>query len=243
MDVVPYNNDHNLDEESWFQIENFSKQSYFPDFLSNEFSSIEFDEVTRNDYDKIKLLLSVQGNCNCICMQKTLSSLFLKKRSFLKLGDVVEMDNCENLLVIKELPDAIYFREQDTLLFKNLSIISGIFNGIGEIYREATKEEVSNFLNQSFIGLSNDFSQDKVTAPNRRRIALALQTFSDMTDEDKECIIDYVKDYLSFDEKTKKFIISSDIDLKKLLYGIEQRYYTTPIGGKKRLANSVLELG
>ena len=39
-----------------------------------------------------------------------------------------------------------------------------------------------------------------------------------------------------------KFEISSEQNLKMLLYGIEQRFYTTLIGDEKRLANSVISL-
>ena len=35
------------------------------------------------------------------------------------------------------------------------------------------------------------------------------------------------------------FHVESEDDLKKLLYGIEQRYYTTKVGNEKRLANSI----
>ena len=34
----------------------------------------------------------------------------------------------------------------------------------------------------------------------------------------------------------------SEKELKELIYGIEQRYYTTEIGNEKRLANSVIKL-
>jgi hypothetical protein len=42
-----------------------------------------------------------------------------------------------------------------------------------------------------------------------------------------------------FDENDESFSISNEEDLKKLLYGIEQRYYTTKVGNEKRLANSI----
>ena len=56
----------------------------------------------------------------------------------------------------------------------------------------------------------------------------------------------YIESYceakLKFDGKTNKFNISTDDELKMLLYGIEQRYYTTPFGHEKRLANSVVTI-
>jgi hypothetical protein len=40
--------------------------------------------------------------------------------------------------------------------------------------------------------------------------------------------------------KTLRFL--GEEELKKLLYGIEQRYYTTRQGGERRLANSITPL-
>lgn len=37
-------------------------------------------------------------------------------------------------------------------------------------------------------------------------------------------------------------MITSEESLKLLLYGIEERFYTTAIGHKKRIANSVVAL-
>lgn len=39
------------------------------------------------------------------------------------------------------------------------------------------------------------------------------------------------------------FEVGSEDELKMLLYGIEQRFYTTVVGGEKRIANSVIPLG
>lgn len=52
----------------------------------------------------------------------------------------------------------------------------------------------------------------------------------------------YCEDKLTYDKENKKFEVATDDDLKLLLYGIEQRFYTTPIGQEKRLANSVMRL-
>ena len=37
-----------------------------------------------------------------------------------------------------------------------------------------------------------------------------------------------------------RFVVRSNEDLKNLLYGIDQRYYTTPINNEKRIANSII---
>ena len=43
--TVNYDAVHNLDEDSWFKIENFSKKNYFPDFLNHDFDSKEFNLI------------------------------------------------------------------------------------------------------------------------------------------------------------------------------------------------------
>ena len=47
---------------------------------------------------------------------------------------------------------------------------------------------------------------------------------------------------LEYNSKERKFKISTDNELKYLLYGIEQRFYTTPFSKEKRLANSIVGL-
>ncbi len=134
----------------------------------------------------------------------------------------------------------------DTLIFRNLATISSIFKGIDELYKEATQEDVGSFLDESFVELSGNYDAEKVSKPNRKRIGLAKETLKNMSSEDRAQIFSYIKSYcqdsLEFDEENKKFKIESDGALKLLLYGIEQRFYTTPIGSEKRLANSVEKL-
>ena len=60
--------------------------------------------------------------------------------------------------------------------------------------------------------------------------------------EKKELFI-YTNDYFpGLKYNGKSFEINNEEDLKKLLYGIEQRCYTTPITNEKRVANSVYKL-
>ena len=74
---------------------------------------------------------------------------------------------------------------------------------------------------------------------------MAMDTLQTFTSRQKQTIFKYIKEYcadLAFDKDNQTFSISSEEDLKKLLYGIEQRYYTTKLGNEKRLANSVITL-
>ncbi|WP_240009597.1 ATP F0F1 synthase synthase [Marinomonas algicola] len=241
---VPYNPDHNLDEDAWFKIEGFSNQAYGLDLLKKEFDSKDYHNLAKANFSKIAYLFAVQGDD--FYFQKITPGLFVKRKT-LVFGETAELEKSQMRLVINALPDAVYFKAADTLIFKSLATISSIFKGIDELYKEATKVEVEQFLDESFIDLSNNYSVEKVSKPNRKRIGLAMKTLEGMSVGDKTNMLDYIDGYceqkLKFDQQNQKFEISTDEDLKLLVYGIEQRFYTTPFGNEKRCANSVTTMG
>lgn len=246
IDVIAYTPDHNLDEDSWFKIEKFSEQDYFPEFLKDGLDSKYFQNISKEDYKKIKLLISSQNGD--LYFQKVIPSFILKKKGFLSFGESVEFQQYENMITINELPNAIYFSDKNILIFKDLSTISSIFKGIDELYREATDEEVTKFLEQDFILLANGFLADKVSKPNRKRIALATQSFNEMSEQEQKDILEYIQEYcddkitLKDDCEPKKFCIENDTQLKYLIYGIEQRFFQTLVGKEKRVANSIIPI-
>jgi len=240
---IPYNPDHNLDEEAWFKVEQFSHQTFCPAALTGEFDTKEYDELTGAQFSKINCLLSVQSGG--FYFQKVTPSLFVRKKT-LCFGESIKLEEDEHRLVVNDLPDAVYLPGPDTLIFRSLPTISSLFVGIDELYKEATNEEVEGFLVEPFIALANEYNVAKVSKPNRKRISLALDTLAAMSAEDKTSMLAYIDDYcsqkLTFDQFNNKFEISTGEELKLLLYGIEQRFYTTPFGHERRLANSVMAL-
>jgi len=170
---VPYNPDHNLDEDAWFKIEGFSNKAFCIDLLKKVYDPKDYDDLTKENFSKIAYLFAVQGED--FYFQKITPSLFVKRKT-LVFGETAELEKSQTRLVINTLPDAVYFKGSDTLVFRNLATISSIFKGIDELYKEATKEEVEQFLDESFIELSNDYGVEKVSTPNRKRIGLAMET-------------------------------------------------------------------
>lgn len=244
-DYPKYDPDHKLDEDSWFKIENFSSTKYFIDILDSDFDTKDIDMLSRDQFHEMTYLCSIQDED--FYFQKLTPSLFLSRKKVLHFGESVELQNKENgLLVINDEPDAVYKRALDTLIFKNLSSISSIFPEIDELFKEATQEQVVEFLGSNFISLAGEYSAERVSKPNRKRVALAMATLAEMTEEDRDNIFVYINEYcadkLKFDAQTKEFEISTDEELKNLFFGIEQRFYTTIIGGVRRLANSVQNL-
>ena len=82
-----------------------------------------------------------------------------------------------------------------------------------------------------------------VKTPNRKRIALAMETLKHLNKKQKKEIYGYIAEYCpGLSDGKSKFTVSSNEDLALVLYGIEQRFYTTPVGEEKRIANSVIKL-
>ncbi|AZN36740.1 ATP F0F1 synthase synthase [Iodobacter ciconiae] len=238
---VVYDPDHNLDEDAWFKVEQFTKQPFCSlDFIKADFDSKDYEDLQKAQFSKIAYIFSTQGDD--FYFQKISPSLFICKK-FIAFGEAAKIEENENRLVVNTKPDAVYFKNSDTLVFRNIATISSIFNGIDQLFKEATKEEVSQFLKLPFISLINDYNVDSVSKPNRKRIALAMETLAKMSDQDRTDIFAYINGYcsdtLNFDAATGNINISKDNDLKLLIYAIEQRFYTTLIGHEKRLANSI----
>lgn len=241
--LVEYSPDHNLDEDSLFKVLEFTEKNFSLGFLSGEILSTGFDQIPSAKYQKIAYLCAVQDDA--VCFQKVTPTTYLN-RSILKLGENVTVEDSANRIFINPFPDAVYIPSQNILVFRNIGTISSIFKGIDILYKEATQEEVENFLSEDFISLNGSYDATRVSKPNRKRIALAMDSLNSLEDGQRGQILDYIHDYcegINYDQNTKQFTISSDDELKLLLYGVEQRFYTTLLGDEKRLANSIQTIG
>jgi hypothetical protein len=237
-----YDTDYKLEDDEWFAIENFSEKEYFIDFLTQRFISTDYNQIAVGDYSKIDYLCSYQTGV--YYFQKLSSSQIIRKKYF-SFSEAPTLVENEPIIVIDSYPDAIYVKSDDLLYFKKLTSITSIFKGIDELYKEATQQETEDFLENDFILLDNEYTAEKVKKANRKRIAMAMATLQRFTPQEKRDIFGYIREYcedLNFDENDENFTISDEEELKKLLYGIEQRYYTTRTGGERRLANSITTL-
>lgn len=235
-----YDTDYNLEDDEWFAIENFSETDFCIDLLIEDFNSAEYNQIVLADYKRLKYLCSYQDD-QYYHFQKLSRSQTIRRKWF-TISNVPEIQNDNPIIILKELPDAIYDSEEDILYFKKLTSITTIFPGIGNLYREATQEDTEQFLENEFINLTDEYDASKVKKANRKRIAMAMDTFNAFNQQQRESIYDYIKEYcndLEFSDDDRNFNIGSEENLKQLMYGIEQRYYTTPIGNEKRLANSI----
>lgn len=242
QNAVDYTPGYKLEEDEWFKITNFSKNDYgIENLLKQDFDSVDFDLLTKKEFDKIDFLFTEIEQS--IFFQNIPKSQLLKKKMIGNFGESFKYIAESKQIFIKEIPDAVYDTQTDALYFRKLESITGIFKGIDQLYREATTEETEKFLKNDFISLDNEYDVSKVKIPNRKRIALATDILNNLTAADKKNIFNYISEYCSNLKKDESsFLISSEDDLKLILFGIQQRFYTTPVGNEKRIANSVIKL-
>ena len=230
-----------LDEGEWFSIALFSQTEYVIDIIQNKFDTVDFatlksDEINKVDY----LFVEEQGE---LYFQNVGKSRLVRRKAVMHMGGNFKYDEGVMTIVLNEFPDAIYVRATDILSFRRLSAITGIFRGIDQLYREATESETKDFLNESFITLKNDYSYKHVKTANRKKIALAVDTLSRLRKPERQQIFAYIETYCpELKRINDSFEIGSEENLKMLLWGIEQRFFTTPVGNEKRIANSVITL-
>lgn len=245
VDCISYDSDHNLDEDSWFAIKDFSSKPYcLPILKQDSFDSKDYENLERAKFKEINHLISIQSDG--FYFQNITNSTFIRQKGIIFFGEVAELAEDSTRLIIKDLPDAIYFKDSDTLIFRSLATINTIFKGIDTLYKEATQAEVDQFLTEPFIKLGNGYNANSVSKPNRKRINLALEVLSSLSPDQKTDMFNYINLYcdseIDFDEDNEEFLINCDNDLKSLIYGLQERYYTTHRDQEKRLANSVKKL-
>ena len=242
VESYEYNPSAVLEDNGWFELADFSSKTYCLQLLQQKsLSSVDYNAITAGDFGKIVFLCGYQDGY--YFFQRVTPSRQVNQRRLFFFGDQCKYEENSASISLNDYADAIYNPIENKLYFRKLRDISAIFNGIDEIYREATEDEVKNFLGYSFIELSEGFTSDNVKTNNRKRIALALETLQHFSEDEKQTVFEYIKDYCPELANTdNKFTVHNEDSLKKLLYGIEQRYYTTPVGEERRLANSVIPL-
>lgn len=238
LNGVDYNPATLIEDEELYQLTSFSTTGFMLDFLQNDLDSVNHDQITKADLKKLSFICTVQDNL--YFFQIINSNFYISKKWF--SIDELTLETNKPIITINPFADAIYDKTSDTLYFKKLTAAQKIFKGMDQLYKEATDGETQTFLNSEFLNVKVDFVASNVTVPNRKRIALVIETLSNFSNDEKQAIYDYTNQYGQVTYQNGKFKIENDDDLKFVLWGIEQRFYTTPISGEKRVANSVISI-
>ena len=241
LDSVTYDPATLIEDGQWYKVEQFSKQEYFPEILAERWDSTEYDLISKLDTEKLSYICAYQDERKYYFQRIYKSSVLMKKH--FSIGDNIKLEQGKSILVLNESPDALYDKQVDILYFKKLESIAPIFKGIDSLYKEATVQDVALFFEEPFMNINVEFQPANVGKANRKRLALVREKLLELDQKQKKEVFDYTNDYypeLSYDGN--QFTINNDEDLKNLLFGIEERFYTTPVTHEQRAANSVITI-
>jgi hypothetical protein len=229
-----YDSKYKLDINEWFQVSNI-KGRFSNKILENPRSTTDYNQIQEADYKKISWIAI--ANDKYVYFQKVTATQYMKKGglSFRKSPKII----IDPLIVpFKNYTDAIYDIEKDILYFKNLSSIKSIFKNIESLYRNATENEIEELITGYDIEFIGKMSINSIGVQCIKLCAMITDNPDGTLNKDEVLI--YYKEYISdIPYENGKFKISTQKQLKHLLYAIDERYYTTEKSGEKRLANSI----
>jgi len=237
IQLLDFTPSHILDEDEWFKLSDFSTKNYFIDVCRSDYSTASLNQVNNGNYSQISCIVLFQNGQKHF--QRITPSRFVNQKCFLDFSGEPRIVEQRNQLEIKPESEAIYIAAEDALYFKDVAKIKFFFSGIEILHREATQEEVDDFLNNDFISLEN-YEAVSVGVLNRKRIADIGVKYQNLTSDKKTRLIDYAKEKAGIDLSDEgAFKISSETDLKNLLFAMDQRYYYADVYEENRVANSV----
>ncbi len=238
----PYDPGYKPEDDEWFVLTDFSKTAYCLQVLKEPLDTTGFKMLNVIQPEKIEYICSYQDE-NEFYFQRIFKSSLMKQKRFLHIGDDIRFCEEKHGLVINDLPDALYLREEDLLYFRKLETIAPVFHGISDLYKEACEQDVRDFLESPFIRLGDTYHTGRVGVANRRRITVAREVLKNLSAAERDDMFRYTDEYypdLKYDGTS--FLLNNENDLKMLMFGISQRFYTTRITHEKRVANSVSRL-
>ena len=237
IDTLEFSPSHKLEDDEWFYITDFSKGDFFIDLCKEDFSTASLGQIGNNEYDAIQCIVIFQGGQKHF--QRITSSRFVNRKTILDYSGEPKIVEHRKQLEVKLESDAIFITAEDTLYFKQIAKIKTIFPGIEELDREATQPEVDKFLGHGTIELQEGYDTHSVGSNNRKRIADIGKKYLSLLPEKQQKLIDYAKDKTGINFGNGTFKVSSETDLKNLLYAMDQRYYYADIYEENRVAKSV----
>ena len=112
-----FDNRTNLDDFEWYKLENFSSKNYATKETKEKTSSADYDLATHADAAGIEYIFELSDET--LLFQKVTRNAFVRKRSFITLGEKFEKKVNIPMFQINAYPDAIYERTKDVLYFRN----------------------------------------------------------------------------------------------------------------------------
>lgn len=244
-----YSPTHRLDSEEneWFYVDNFGESKFNTSIAKIGQQDIKIEELFNrlteltqfqsSDYPYIKWLITKQGAC--YYFQKVLPSSRIANKTFLYCfeGEPVIQKINNSVELHKGYPDIIYDSTADRLIFKDLSRAKGMFSNLINLYREATDEEVNDFIsNRTDISMPAPL---EIGVRNRKEVARLLPKIEALSDEAKNRLTRYINDNIGRTNlkigDNGKIVISNPTDFKQYVTLLDERFITSEIYSEDRV--------
>ena len=241
--LVPYTVDYKLESDQWFKVDNISSQC--SDLITElkNFDSKKYSENNTIDTKSINFILLIQENK--FYLQACTPSVFVKKDTFLKLLGAREIDEINDILYLKPVPDAIYFKDKDQLIFKNAIRLTSIFPELAGLFCVATSDDVKYVMENSHLQVYPSIAESwekRVFNVEIARLALLIKNATE--EKWNYCLEEYYKEYYADPEKSihleindGKIVIKNLYDLRNVVHLLNYDCYTT-MDKQKRISNS-----
>lgn len=235
----PYSSTGNLSVNEWYEVD-LSILANVSDPLEklNRQASTSLPTISRIQYKDILYIVFKKSNEDYFYLQRTLPSAKVYGKqlvSFSSQPDLLE----QPIVIVAEVPDAIYEISTRKLIFKKLDYLESIFTGLNSLYRTATTAEVTQFFQLGgVLAVDPSYTVDKVGIPNRKNIAKALDMYNGYNSQVQQNLYTYIQTIGLPTDASGKYTITDEESLKKFIYAVQERFYTTQASTEKRLAQA-----
>ncbi|MEE1476931.1 Kiwa anti-phage protein KwaB-like domain-containing protein [Fusobacterium sp.] len=240
LNIIKYDPDYKVEENEIFFIDEASKivknKEILKDFGK---TSTTFTQINSEEWGKVDYLIFSKGNYNYYQRIKGKKYLNHKKVLLFFEGNPQISEGPEGI-TINPNSHIIYNISEDKLYFKDFNEVNKIFQGVEELYREATNEEIKEFFDIELMERKEEFNISKITNLRRKKILLALHEFKEGKNIDQ--LVNYGTKYYGDYFTNNKIIIDSNEKIDIVIDIIQEKVYTTEVSNEKRKANSIRKL-
>lgn len=239
--AMPYDR-NNTARDIWFYKDNFNANNEYP-LLSQDIDTADVDSMTRNEFNKIDFIALSQNNRFYI--QRITKGCYVKRKIINYGGNSAEVKDLDDTLYINTTPNCIYDKVRHRLYFMEMSKAYTIFSSLKEEYKVASNQDVQNFFNAGIVNATG-LDASKVGVLNRNKIVQVLNEYNGLQENDKQTVLDYVATMtngkIQRDANTGAFLTPDDNALRAVLYGLQMRFYQTPLSQEVQVATSTTRM-
>lgn len=237
---------NNTEVGQWFKIEAFNEKDGFLGLLDSDFDVADLTSLTTDQFAEHKIDFIAYYSDHKYYIQKFTKGNFMKKKWLAQDGNAVKYFEEDGLIYINPMPNCIYDNQTKCIYFMDISKAYGVFGELKLDYKEATEAETTQMLQSDLINTADGFNAANVGVSNRKRITSILAKYNAYEPAKKATLRQYIRekvgDNLPYDEATDKFTVANDVQLRLLLYGVQQRFYQPPLEDEVQVATSTTGL-